>query len=179
MQIDIEKNKEMIIKLLESVNRKGIEELIEWLKLSDFFTAPASSKFHLACKGGLAAHSLSVCKVLEKLVDSFWLGTKIPGDSLILVGLLHDVCKVGIYVWSDSQQKYIHEDPFPIGHGDKSVMVLQEFIKLTCQEIAMIRWHMGPYDESYNRGEKYIVKYYPECKLVYFADDISTQYLEK
>jgi len=179
MNIDIEKNKEMIITLLEGVDRKGMSALIEWLKLTDFFTAPASSKFHLACHGGLAQHSLSVFKTLQKLVAYFWNGKPITYETQAIVGLLHDVCKVGIYIWSESQQKYIHEDSFPIGHGDKSVMVIQKFINLTDQEIAMIRWHMGPYDESYNRGEKYIIKYYPECKLVYFADDISTQYLEK
>jgi hypothetical protein len=89
------------------------------------------------------------------------------------------VCKIDIYLWSESQQKYIHEDTFPIGHGEKSVILIRNFIALSDLEVAMIRWHMGPYDSEYNRGENFIVKKFPETKLLYFADDISTQYLEK
>jgi len=184
MNIDIEKNKQEIITLLKPLQREGISKLIDWLEYhSDFFTAPASSKFHLACKGGLAQHSLSVYRTLDHLCVAFWKGMKIPIEARIIVGLLHDLCKVGIYHWGKKKGStdwgYFRDDSEPFGHGDKSVIILQKFIKLTDQEIAMIRWHMGPYDPEYNRSEKDITIYYPECKLVYFADDISTQYLEK
>jgi hypothetical protein len=183
MKISIQKNKTTIIDLLEMTERKNIDKLIDYLQYhSDYFTAPASAKFHLAVKGGLAHHSLSVTLTLEHLVQQFWKGKPIKPDTQVIVGLLHDACKIGIYHWGKREKateySFIRDDSQPFGHGEKSIFLIQKYIKLTPQEIAMIRWHMGPYDAEYNRNEKDIHKYYPETKLLYFADDISTQYLE-
>ena len=180
--INTESNKRKIISILNIVNREGIPELIKWLKSTDFFVAPASAKFHLNVKGGLAHHSLSVYDTLAKF--NRMVRPKLIGvDTEIITGLLHDVCKIGIYhlqpkkgeisVW-----EYKRDDPLPIGHGDKSVIILQKYIELTNQEIALIRWHMGPYDPEFNRGQKQITKIYPYIKILYLADDFSTQFLE-
>jgi len=189
MELNIEQNKKEIICLLKKVERSNIDKLISWLSETDFFSAPASSKFHLNVEGGLAYHSLSVYKTLCKfneLIPKKW---KLSKDSVILCGLLHDVCKIGIYHYvlkeeqvrsnyPDDLFEYKRDDPFPIGHGDKSIILLQRYIYLTEEEIALIRWHMGPYDPEFNRGQKQIVKKYPWIKLLYLADDFSTQFLE-
>lgn len=176
-------DEETITYLLTMTKRKGIKKLIKYMKLNGFFTAPASSGHHLAITGGLAQHSRSVYNTLINLHDMYWYPThkheeRIPTVTLTLVSLLHDICKMNLYIWSESQKKYIYDDKFPVGHGEKSVIILQRFIKLTDQEIAMIRWHMTVYDPAYSRNEKDIAKQYPEAKLLYFADDISTHYCE-
>lgn len=187
---DEKETEKKIEELLLSTKRENIDKLISWLKSTDFFVAPASSKYHLNVKGGLAYHSLKTYETFDKLASLFQ--EKIPSDIRIITALLHDVCKIGIYIkvlpketfsvhrgesWED-KMIYERDDKFPIGHGEKSVILIQKFIDLTAQEMIMIRWHMGMYDESYNRNSRDITKYFPEAKLLYFADDISTQYLE-
>lgn len=197
MKINIEKNKEEIIKLLESTDREGMSKFIKELCKTDFFEAPASSKYHLNVPGGLAFHSLSVYKTLDKLVTTFWKGKYFHPHSRIICALLHDVCKVGIYhkklqdnfekieeddfkAFTTWNGEYKREDNFPIGHGEKSVITLLQYgLVLTPQEIMIIRWHMAMYDQSYYRDSNAIQKVCPEAKLLYFADDISTQYLEE
>ena len=171
------KTKNEILNILKGVDRAGMTALIKFLESSDFFTAPASSKFHLAEEGGLAKHSLNVYKVLRKL--NIYCGVNLHPDSIKICGLLHDTCKIGIYKWSESQEKYLRDDKFPIGHSEKSIIVLQKFIPLTDEEIILIRWHMGAYDESLSRNQNHIQTHYPFYKLLYFADDISTQFFEE
>ena len=195
MKIDIEKNKKLIIELLRSTNREGMNDFIKRLEETDFFVAPASAEFHLNVEGGLAYHSLKVYEVFDKLITSFWKGKYIHPSTRIICALLHDACKIGIYhkkyvediscLGEEVQEtlkwegEYEREDNFPVGHGDKSVIVLlQNGLKLTPQEIMIIRWHMSMYDQSYYRNSNDIKKVCPEAKLLYFADDISTQYLE-
>ena len=93
-EINIAENKIKVYTLLKSIDREGIDELIEWLNSTDYFTAPASSKYHLNVKGGLVAHSLSVYDTLKYLNLKYKLFEE---DSLIVMGLLHDLCKVGYY----------------------------------------------------------------------------------
>lgn len=195
MKIDVRNNKKKIIELLRSTKREGIEVLIKWLEESDYFTSPASSIYHLCIEGGLAYHSLNVYKVLLNLNDSFNIG--FTRELMITVGLLHDVCKIGTYhkkmireieegnFEGDFIEKeewngeYKRSDKFPIGHGDKSViLILQHGLKLTDKEIAMIRWHMSMYDPAFSMNQNDIFREFPDVMWLYFADHISTLFFE-
>jgi hypothetical protein len=166
---EIEKMWAEFVTLLRSTNRQGIEQLILWLENnSDMKYAPASTYYHNSCPGGLLNHSLNVFHMAEKNVENAKLLAvpekdigSINRDSLIICTLLHDLCKVNFYnpivkVWKDESlpspqcwkkyQSYEIKDNFPLGHGEKSVIMLQNFIKLDAVEIAAIRWHMGMTD---------------------------------
>jgi len=174
--------KEEILSILRTVEVDGMDNVIKWLcDDSDFFIAPASSMYHLNIKGGLSIHSLSVYKTLDKLCETF--GIAIPTRTKKITGILHDVCKTNTYFEKtvpDKYGSYYRDDKFPIGHGDKSVIILlNNGLKMTEEEMLMIRWHMYMYDESYPRSSKYIRKVCPNAKILSFADDISTTYLEE
>ena len=161
--IQIFQNKQTFISLLSSVKRKGVDDIISWLEeKTDFFEAPSSGYYHGAYKGGLCQHSLNVYNALKKMVDAtkeLALPEKqlddISEDTLILVALLHDLCKVNFYkkeikAFKDEYTNtwkhyyaYGFDDTFPVGHGEKSVIIAQKFIDLTVSEILAIRWHMG------------------------------------
>ena len=85
--------KEEIIQLLKSTNREGIDKVIEYMENSDYFTAPASTRFHGAYEGGLAEHSYKVYEILKHKVENCVKEIKIPEESIIIVSLLHDICK--------------------------------------------------------------------------------------
>lgn len=151
--------KQRFIELLKATNRSGILELITFLdKETDFFTAPASTNYHGACEAGLLIHSLEVYNALVKIQTSFALG--LEKNSVIICGLLHDICKANFYKRAYRNRKndasglwervdaYEIEDQFPVGHGEKSVIILQEYIKLYQEEVMAIRWHMGGFDDS-------------------------------
>lgn len=156
--------KEYFISLLMKVKRDGIKDLINYLEESDFFEAPASTIYHGSYEGGLLTHSLNVyeCLLFEyyNLQDSEFNLPKIDEESLIIVALLHDLCKVNCYIPSFRNVKnentgkwekvpcYRREPLFPMGHGGKSIFIIQQFIKLTPEEAQAIFWHMGAYDTS-------------------------------
>ena len=165
--------KEEYINLLKGINREGMDKLIEFLENSDFFEAPASTRYHGAWEGGLLAHSMKVYEILKtKTEDS---------DSVKIVALLHDICKVNYYktdfrnvknngVW-EQVPYYTVDDTIPYGHGEKSVMMISEFIKLTPEEKYAIRWHMGfsePKELYGTIGAAY--KKYPLALLAFEAD---------
>ncbi len=166
--------KEEFIRLLQEIPREGMDKLIEFLKASDFFEAPASTRFHGAFRGGLLAHSMKVYEILK---------TKTPdSDSVRIIALLHDICKANYYktdyrnaknelgVW-EKVPYYTVDDTIPYGHGEKSVMMLSEFIKLTNEEKYAIRWHMGftePKELYGTIGLAY--KKYPIALLTHEAD---------
>jgi len=179
MKINVAENKQEIKNLLRRINREGIEDLIKALEQSDFFIAPASTIYHLNCKGGLAYHSLSVCKTLKRLSDEF--AIDIPIESIIIVGLLHDVCKVNIYQFNSSNEKYKKKWNAPKKHGLRSIKMIEKYITLTDKERLMIRWHMGHYtwDGNFKNEEDKLKKFCPEAYLAYFADHISTLFLEE
>ncbi len=188
--------KDAILQFLRSVNREGIEKVVEYLeneKMSDFFTAPASTKYHLACAGGLARHSLNVYYRLLSLVtlqkDTYRAISEEEyakmQDSIILVALLHDVCKTNFYKPGSRNAKnektgqwekvpcYTIQNDLPMGHGEKSMYIVSSFIKLTREEAIAIRWHMGPYDEaakggSYDIGAAF--EKYPLAAMLHAAD---------
>ncbi len=146
--------KEEFINLLKSTNREGIDRLLEFLEKSDFYTAPASTRFHGNEESGLLKHSLKVYEILKHKVANNVLGLEVPEDTVIITALLHDICKTNFYsvdyrnaknalgVW-EKVPYYKVEDTIPYGHGEKSVMMISEYIKLTSQEKYAIRWHMG------------------------------------
>ncbi len=146
---------------LDRVTRRGAGEFLAWLKTTDFFTAPASSRFHSAYEGGLLRHSLNVYHVMrEKYFEE---GTD-SEESFAVCGLLHDVCKAQFYrvayrnvknegtgQW-EKKPYYTVDDAFPYGHGEKSVYLIERFLRLRPAEAMAIRWHMGGFDESVRGG---------------------------
>ena len=171
---EMNKNKDAIITLLRYTQRENIEALIEYLRNSDYFHAPASTKYHLNFPGGLAMHSISVYKTLRRLCSEF--DIDIPEESIIIACLLHDVCKIGAY--KPQGDSYSYNRNQPPGHGDLSVSRILNYIELTDQERLMIRWHMNHYDRAFQNQENKICKQCPEIYIMYFADHISTAYLE-
>lgn len=161
-------NKQIIIGILVATDRPGIENLITYLQETDFFKAPASTKYHGAYEGGLAEHSLDVYHILQLKNDYYSLG--LSSDTIAITALLHDICKINFYVqetknvckgtkvneWGktvkDWQEElvWVCKDQFPVGHGEKSVITALKFIQLSDLEIAMIRWHMGGYEPKDN-----------------------------
>lgn len=151
-------NKEKFINLLLSTNREGIEKFIKWLDGTDFFTAPASTRFHSNYEGGLCQHSLNVYEIFKKKCQDN--NVEMQEDNIIISALLHDICKANFYVETTRNVKkdgkwiqvpyYTVEDKNPLGHGEKSCLILQTFIKLTKEELYCIRWHMGGYEPKEN-----------------------------
>ena len=179
--------KEQFIELLRSTNREGIENLIVFLEKTDFFEAPASTRFHGAYRGGLLEHSMKVYEIFKEKVKNANIEINSPEDTIIITGLLHDICKANFYkvdyrnaknelgVW-EKVPYYTIEDQIPYGHGEKSVMMISEYIKLTPEEKFTILWHMGFTEpkEVYNTiGAAY--KKYP-LALLLFEADLETSY---
>ena len=174
--------KEEFLELLRQVKRDGIEELINFLEKSDFFKAPASTKFHGDHEGGLVEHSLKVYEILKHKVENNIKGVSISEESIIIIALLHDICKTNFYkidyrnaknalgVW-EKVPYYTIADTIPYGHGEKSVMMITEYIKLTPEEKYSIRWHMGYTEpkELYNAIGATYTKY-PIALLTHEAD---------
>lgn len=246
-------DKETILKLWAEVRRPGVDSLCTWLESTDFFTAPASRKYHSACVGGLARHSLNVYDLLfdkaTALISRYITsGDKIPHESIVITGLGHDLCKVNYYkeggepcsdgqfrflsslvytTWPDEmpvefRKKFIKncklirnipreqagilidwlksgdifkmpdipmiwsvDDQLPLGHGEKSLYLLQQHIKLTDEEAASIRWHMGMSEAgthfSYPSGFAYNAakEKYPLLTLLECADQEASHILER
>lgn len=175
--------KEEFIAILKQVNREGIEHLIEFLNKTDFFEAPASTRFHGCYKGGLLEHSMKVYEILKTK-------TQEDSDSVKIIALLHDICKTNFYkveyrnakneqgVW-EKVPYYTVDDTIPYGHGEKSVMMISEFIKLTPEERYAIRWHMGftePKELYTTIGQAY--KKYPIALLMHEADLEATYFYD-
>lgn len=178
---------EIYKKLLLSTKRPGIENLVQWLDNSDFKVAPASTRYHSNYEGGLLKHSLNVyeeCMRQQDLIKLF----NVPKESIIITSLLHDICKVNYYKMEMRNVKkngawvqepyYTVEDMFPMGHGEKSIIIAQQYIQLTEVEIAMIRNHMGGFvDTSYFSSSNLFNKY-PESLILHIADMRATYILE-
>lgn len=142
-----------------------------------FFTAPASTKYHGAYEGGLFDHSLATAEALIRLTKKLGL-TWERADSPYIVGLFHDLCKCEAYVLDPDTGKYIYNPDIIIpGHGEKSVIMLQKFMKLTDEEIACIRWHMGAYEKDPKMWDYYgkAIKRYPNVLYTHTADMIASK----
>lgn len=167
------------------ITRPGAAELLAYLEnKSDFFTAPASTRFHLSCEGGLLEHSVNVAEVMLRFEDE-------PVESLVICGLLHDLCKVNYYKvgtrnvkndktgqW-EKQPFYQVEDSFPYGHGEKSAYMIERFFRLKAPEAMAIRWHMGGFDEAAKGGSFSISRAYERYPLAVklHLSDIEATYL--
>ena len=132
---------------LSQVTRPGADKLLEWLKSTDFFTAPASTRFHGAYPGGLVKHSLNV---YYALLGNFNLRGLYSPQTQAIVALLHDVCKANYY--AGEYPDYTVKDQMPMGHGEKSVYLIARFMKLEDEEALAIRWHMGAWDDAVRGG---------------------------
>lgn len=182
--------KEQFRALLQSINREGMDSLINFIEKTDFYKAPASTRFHGDYEGGLMEHSMKVYEILKEKVKHSSLEMEVSEDTLKIIALLHDICKVNFYkvdyrnaknelgVW-EKVPYYTIEDTIPYGHGEKSVMMLTEYIKLTSEEKYCIRWHMGFSEpkELYNTlGAAF--KKYPLALLLYEADLEATYFFD-
>ncbi|MBQ3417701.1 MAG: HD domain-containing protein [Ruminococcus sp.] len=181
--------KEEFIKIYtDNISRKGSAELLEWIQKTDFFTAPASTKFHCACESGLVMHSVSVYNTLmEKHFDE---ETDNP-ESFAICALLHDLCKAQFYKVSTRNVKneetgqwekvpyYMVEDSFPYGHGEKSVFLIERFMRLKIDEAMAIRWHMGGFDDNSGYAISQAYDRYPLAVKLHLADLESTYLREK
>ena len=174
-----------------NIRREGADRLLEWLQTTDFFTAPASTRYHCACAGGLVQHSVNVYEVMmEKHFDP----ACDNAESFALCALLHHVCKAEFYKVSTRNLKneqtrqwekvpyYTIEDAFPYGHGEKSVFLIERFVRLKPAEATAIRWHMGGFDDAARGGNFSIsVAYdkYPIAVKLHLADLEATYLREK
>lgn len=142
----------------EKITREGADKLLDFLLKSDFFTAPASTRYHGACEGGLLQHSLNVYDCLADILARPRMkevyGIEYSEESIAIAGLLHDICKVNFYKVGTRNVKdengrwttvpfYTIEDTLPYGHGEKSVYIVSAYMKLTRDEAFAIRYHMG------------------------------------
>ena len=173
------------------VTREGSQKLLEWLEGTDFFTAPASTRYHCACASGLVMHSLSVYDVM---MEKHFTQGEDNRESFALCALLHDLCKAQYYKIStrnvkneqtgqwEKQPFYSVEDSFPYGHGEKSVFLIERFVRLKPAEATAIRWHMGGFDDA-ARGGCFAISLayekYPLAVKLHLADLESTYLREK
>ena len=165
------------------IKREGSAELLKWLKSTDFFTAPGSTRFHDCYSGGLADHSVRMFEELTRLARAYP-ELRVSAETAAIVTLLHDVCKAGCYKTEFRNRKndfgqwekypvYTFKEDFPFGgHGSKSVYLIQKFMKLTDEEAVCINCHMGVENGNYSVNDAY--RAYPMAFLVHTADMAST-----
>lgn len=187
-------NREQFIKIMKQVERPGVDELLTWLEGTDFYSAPASTRFHGSYPGGLVYHTLNVVYELRELVK-FYEVTDIPKESIIIVALAHDFCKINIYQetmvnvppqrsksgkW-EQQLGYKKNETLRLGHGAKSLSILQNFIKLEDYEKEAIFWHVGAYDLGWYNNVNDLNAIFKENKLAFLlhmADMVATYITE-
>ncbi len=187
-------NKQRFIEIYNSkIKREGADKLLEYLLSSDFFTAPASARFHSSYEGGLLEHSLNVYDRLVAYLaapTAKELGFEYSDESVAIVSLLHDLCKVGIYkkgfrnvkdergVWQ-KVDSYEFDDQLPYGHGEKSVYIISGFMRLTREEAFAIRYHMGYSSERDDpRNVSASFEMFPLAFALSTADSEATYYME-
>lgn len=185
---------EFIAIYTNNIKRDGADKLLDYLLSNDFFTAPASARFHASEEGGLCYHSINVYNRLVKLVkadlgDDYY--KTYSDETLAICGLLHDLCKVNYYVVEMRNVKeesgwvkkpyYKVEERFPYGHGEKSVFIASQFVKLTAEEAMAINWHMGGFDERVKGGSYALSDAYAKYKLALYLHtaDILATYIDE
>ena len=185
-----------------STKRDGMENVIKHLERLGFFTAPASTKFHLSVKGGLMEHSWNVCNTALMLREQMIqmkpeLADKLPEESVVIASLLHDVCKSNIYkdailnrkndqgYWEKVPGYEVDYSSLPLGHGEKSVIMLLTLgLKLTKDEMLAIRWHMTAWELAFQSPEQKsnlqkAREIAPLCAIIQAADGLSSALLEE
>jgi len=176
------------------IKREGASELLKYIETTDFFRAPASTKFHGNMAGGLVEHCVRVYNRFYKMCESEYGAeyVKKNAESIAVIALLHDICKVNCYhveqrnVKNDKgawEQKpfFAFNDPLPYGHGEKSVYVIGGFLRLSREEAMCINWHMGGFDAR-NLDGKYTIanafQMFP-LALLFHCADLLTSYLDE
>lgn len=174
----------------KNIKRPGSDKLLEWLLSTDFFSAPASTRFHGSHEGGLVEHSVNVYNRLYELntINNY------PLETIAICALLHDVCKADFYSIEYRNRKndetgkwekypfYTVNDRLPYGHGEKSVYIISAFMSLSREEAMAIRWHMGGFDASSVGGSPALsaaFEQYPLSLLLHMADLEATYFDEK
>lgn len=188
-------NKELFLQIYnENIKREGSAELLEFLcsKSSDFFTAPASTKFHGSYEGGLLEHSLNVYKCLKSYLEAERakeFNLSYSDETIALVALMHDICKINVYKTSMRNVKNEHgvweqvpyyefNDSLPYGHGEKSVYILSGFMKLSREEAFAIRYHMGFSGDENKNVISNALERFPLAMALFIADMEATMLLE-
>ena len=188
--------KEEFIEIYRSnIHREGSEALLDYLEnKSDFFTAPASTRYHGAHPGGLCEHSLNVyhclCDYLARPRVQELYGVEVSQESIAIAALLHDVCKTDFYALSmrnvkneqtgqwEKKPYYTIDEKLPYGHGEKSVYIISGFMRLTRPEAMAIRWHMGFSGPEEPRTVGQALSQYPLAFALATADMEATYFLE-
>ena len=178
-----------------NIRREGADALLDYLEhKSDFFTAPASAKYHGAYEGGLCEHSLNVYHCLteylarERVQELY--RVEVSAESAAVAALLHDLCKIGCYRQGTRNVKgpdgkwqavptFYYEDKLPYGHGEKSVYIISGFMKLRREEAMAIRWHMGFSGDEDKRLVGQAFQQYPLAFALSVADMEATYFLER
>ena len=199
--MDIQENKKEIEELLRSTKREGMEDVIKYMENNGFFTAPASAGHHLNTEGGLAQHSLNTCKAALTIWEGMQkvektLNTEVSRESVIISSLLHDLCKIDIYKkttkkrqtitgWESSEGYKASYKEFPMGHGEKSlVLLLCEGLEMSDDEMLAIRWHMGAFGVNMTNYEDMrnfdaAKMKYPLVTIIQCADSIAAGIMER
>ena len=179
----------------ENIKREGADKLLEYLlsSSSDFFVAPASARYHSSFEGGLCEHSLNVFNCLVGYLESDHVKNDLKlsysMESIAIVSLLHDLCKINVYkkgfrnvkdengVWT-RVDTFEYDDPMPYGHGEKSVYMISPFMKLTREEAFAIRYHMGYSSTEDPRNISAAFEMFPLAFALSVADSEATYFVE-
>ena len=191
----VQDNKARFIEIFKTkITREGSDKLLQFLLSphSDFFTAPASSRFHSSYEGGLLDHSLNVYDCLVAYMNSDkakQLGFEYSDETLAIVALLHDLCKVNVYkkgfrnvkddkgVWQ-RVDTFEYDDQLPYGHGEKSVYMISPYMMLKREEAFAIRYHMGYSSTEDQRNISAAFEMFPLAFALHVADSEATYYVE-
>ena len=187
-------SKERFIEIYNKyIKREGAAKLLEYLLNSDFFTAPASARFHSAYEGGLVDHSVNVYDCLTSYLNSprtvDIIGTKYSDESIAIVSLLHDLCKIDVYKKGFRNVKdekgtwqrvdtFEYDDRMPYGHGEKSVYIISGYMRLTREEAFAIRYHMGYSSTEDPRNVSAAFEMFPLAFALSTADSEATYFVE-
>lgn len=187
---------------LAKVNRPGMDKLLAYIRKSDFYKAPASTKYHLSCEGGLLQHSLNVLDALRGILHQpYNTGDweyqvagqpllQISDESVIIIALLHDICKTYFYTTSMRNAKneqtgkwekvpyFTVKDRMPLGHGDKSVMIIKQYIDLTTPEMYAIWHHMGFTENADFQTLTNAIDQFPIIWAMHTADMMASRFME-
>ena len=187
--------KERFIEIYKkNITREGADKLLEYLEspASDFFTAPASARYHSSYEGGLCEHSLNVYDCLVSYLKSDRakrFGFEYSDESIAIAALLHDLCKIGVYKKGFRNVKdergtwqrvdtFEYDDKLPYGHGEKSVYIVSGYMRLTREEAFAIRYHMGYSSTEDPRNVSAAFEMFPLAFALSTADSEATYYLE-
>lgn len=187
-------SKERFIEIYNKyIKREGAAKLLDYLLSSDFFTAPASARFHSSYEGGLVDHSLNVYDCLKSYLGSprtvDIIGTQYSDESIAIVSLMHDLCKIDVYKKGFRNVKdekgtwqrvdtFEYDDKMPYGHGEKSVYIISGYMRLTREEAFAIRYHMGYSSTEDPRNVSAAFEMFPLAFALSTADSEATYFVE-